>query len=100
MNLQPLALKKLPIILGYYAPFIEKPIKFWCQDESRFGLKTYPGRWITNKCIKPISPNQWKREAYWLYGAVEPLTGDAFYMEFSHVDTECFYAFLDLFSKN
>ena len=62
-------------------------------------MKTYPGRYITNKGVKPISPNQWKREAYWLYGAVEPLTGEAFYMEFTHVDTDCFHAFLELLSK-
>jgi len=85
--------------LGRYSPFVDKPLRFWCQDESRFGLKTYPGRWITNKGIKPISDKQWKRKAYWLYGAAEPLTGEAFYMEFSHVDTDCFHAFLDCFSR-
>jgi len=87
-------------LLSRYPAFIEQPIRFWCQDESRFGLKTQPGRFITNKGIKPIGIKQWKRQAYWLYGAIEPLTGEAFYMEYSLVDCDCFTSFLEQFSQS
>lgn len=36
--------------------------------------------------------------AFWLYGAVEPLSGNKFFWQFSHVDTDCYQRFLDEFS--
>jgi len=35
----------------------------------------------------------------WLYGAVEPLTGEGFFYEFTHLDTVCFEKFLELFAS-
>ena len=35
----------------------------------------------------------------WLYGAVEPLTGEEFFYEFTHLDTVCFEKFLELFAS-
>ena len=46
-----------------------------------------------------MGPIQWQLEAFYLYGAVEPLTGESFLLEFSHVDSVCFQAFLNEFSK-
>lgn len=66
------------------------------QDESRFGLKTLTGRRITAVGIKPIGEWQWQFKAFWLYGAVEPLTGEHFFWQFSHVDTDCYGQFLEL----
>jgi len=34
-----------------------------------------------------------------LYGAVEPATGESFFLQFSHVDTVCFGRFLDELSQ-
>lgn len=48
--------------------------------------------------VKPIGKTQWKRDTYWLYGAVEPETGEQFYLELSHVDQVCFKRFLTEFS--
>ena len=42
---------------------------------------------------------QWQFEAFYLYGAVEPLTGESFFLEFSSLDTVCFQVFLKEFSK-
>lgn len=42
---------------------------------------------------------QWLCTAFWLYAAVEPATGASFFLQFSHVDTTCYQAFLDQFSK-
>ena len=35
----------------------------------------------------------------WLYGAVESLTGEGFFYEFTHLDTVCFEKFLELFAS-
>jgi len=42
---------------------------------------------------------QWKFEAFYLYGAVEPLTGENFFLEFPYLNNVCFQAFLNEFSK-
>jgi hypothetical protein len=64
------------------------------QDESRFGLKTLSGRKITLQGVKPIGEWIWRFQAFWIYGAVEPLTGESLFWQFSHVDTECYQEFL------
>lgn len=77
----------------------ERPIRYFVQDESRFGLKTLISRLLTASGIKPIGTWQWLFKAFWLYGAVEPATGASFFWQFSHVDTECFQRFLAEFSQ-
>lgn len=74
-------------------------VRYWCQDETRLGLKTIQRRKITAKGVKPIGPVQWHREAMYLYGMVEPKTGESFFYEFSHLDSECFERFLNLVSQ-
>ena len=68
------------------------------QDESRFGLKTIAGPKITLKGVKPIGKLQWQFQAFWLYGAIEPLTGDSFFWQFSPVEPECYQQFLNEFA--
>ncbi len=41
----------------------------------------------------------WLFKAFWLYAAVEPATGASFFLQFSHVDTQCYQRFLNEFSK-
>lgn len=65
----------------------ERPIRYFAQDESRFGLKTLIGRLITACSVKPTGAWQWLFKAFWLYGAVEPVSGESFFLQFSHVDT-------------
>ncbi|KAM3098821.1 IS630 family transposase [Phormidesmis sp. 146-12] len=77
----------------------ERPIRYFAQDESRFGLHTLIGRLITAVGVKPIGSWQWMFKAFWLYGAVEPATGESFFLQFSHVDTDCYQWFLDEFSR-
>lgn len=74
------------------------PVRYFCEDESRFGLKTLISRLITMIGVKPIAPVQWSRESFWLYGAVEPSTGAHFFYEFSHLDSACFQRFIALFA--
>jgi len=75
----------------------ELPIRYFCEDESRLGLKTVCGRVITLIGVKPIAPVQWSRDNF--YGAVEPTSGAHFFYEFSHLDTACFQRFIDLFAR-
>jgi transposase len=41
----------------------------------------------------------WRRENFYLYGAVEPATGESFFYEFSHLDSSCFQSFLNHFCQ-
>ncbi|MBM0742144.1 IS630 family transposase [Phormidium sp. CLA17] len=77
----------------------ERPIRYFAQDEIRFGLHTFIGRLITACGVKPIGQWQWLFKAFWLYGAVESATGESFFLQFSHVDTVCYQWFLDEFSQ-
>jgi hypothetical protein len=43
-------------------------LRFFCQDETRIGLKTISGRKITAKGIKPKGKVQWQFKATYLYG--------------------------------
>lgn len=74
-------------------------IRYWCQDETRLGLKTIEHRKLTAFGVKPVGLGQWQRQTYYLYGVVEPKTGESFFYEFSHLDTDCFAEFLKLFSR-
>ena len=47
-----------------------RQVRYFCQDESRFGLKSLLGRRITLRGVKPVMPVQWQRDNFWLYGAV------------------------------
>jgi hypothetical protein len=65
-------------------------LKYWCQDETRMGLKTIERKKNTARGVKPIGLVQWNFKAYYLYGAVAPQTGESFGWEFSHLDSRCF----------
>ena len=63
------------------------------------GLHTLQRRKLTGKGIKPQEKVQWDFTYLWLYGAVEPLTGESFFYEFTHLDTVCFEKFLEQFAS-
>ena len=69
-----------------------------CQDETRLGLKTETGKLITAFGVKPVAPVLWKRDNFWLYGVVEPLSGWYFCQEYAHLNTEDFQKFIDALS--
>jgi hypothetical protein len=72
---------------------------FFCEDETRIGLKTISGRKITARGVKPKRKVQWQFKATYLYGVVEPATGEHFFYEFTHLNTDCFQIFLNLVSE-
>lgn len=89
-------------LLKQYAA-IEQPkyqrLRYFAQDYSRFGLKTTVGRLITSLGVKPLGSWQWQFKAFWLYGAVEPTTGEQLFLQFTHKGSECYQLFLDQFAN-
>ena len=74
-------------------------VRLFFQDESRFGLKTIKRRKITLKGCKPIGKIQQGYKNFYIYGVIEPETGENFFLEFSTVDKDCFQIFLSQLSK-
>ena len=54
---------------------------------------------ITLKGVKPIGKKQWKRGNFYIYGAVEPATGEQYYQEFSRLNYNCFQEYLKGFGQ-
>jgi transposase len=73
---------------------------YFCQDETRLGLQTIKGKMLTLKGVKPLGCVQWQRENFYLYGAVEIRSGNSYFYEFSHLDSQCFQLFVNQLSQN
>ena len=56
-------------------------VRLFCEDESRFGLHPFSYRCITLPGVKPIAKISYTYENFYLYGAVEPITGESFFLE-------------------
>ena len=48
--------------------------------------------------VKPIGKVQWDFKAFYIYGVVEPTTGESFFLEFSHLDSDCFQVYINQLS--
>lgn len=75
-----------------------KQLRYLAQDETRIGRKTETKRVITSRGVKPKAKVQWPREAFWLYGVVEPLTGWHWTQEYDKLNSENFQVFLNALS--
>ncbi|MFN6466465.1 MAG: IS630 family transposase [Nostoc sp. DedVER02] len=76
-----------------------KCVHYLCQDETRLGLKTLTGKVITACGVKPTVPVKWERENFWIYGAIEPFTGQHFQQEYPKLNGDYFQQFLDWLSQ-
>ena len=74
-------------------------IRTFYEDKARFGLFPVSYRRITLSGIKPIIRGSWTYENFYLYGAVEPITGQSFFLEMPWLNGACFQVFLDEFAK-
>lgn len=80
--------------------FSHLPVRCFFQDETRLGLhESQTRRRITARGVKPIQPMLPRYEYLWFYGAVEPASGESFFLELPALDTVCFQAFLTEFSE-
>jgi DDE superfamily endonuclease len=75
-------------------------VRVFCQDESRLGLRLPIRRRLTGYGVKPLQVVEPLYESYWLYAAVEPTTGDAFWWELPRLDADCFTLFLKKFGQH
>ena len=77
----------------------KRDITYWCQDETRLGVRTISGRKITLKGVKPKQIKQWSYKYYYVYGLIEPVGGRSFFFEFSHLNGDCFEIYLEKFAE-
>ena len=81
--------------------FSPRPVRLFAQDESRLGLhEGQTHRWLSAPGVKPLQKVLPRYEYFWLYGAVEPATGESFFLEMPALDTPCFQAFLTEFGRS
>lgn len=64
------------------------------QDEAGFGRINKPKYCWCRKGIRPSVPCHHIREYRYAYGAVEPLTGNGYFLVMSYCNTACMSIFL------
>lgn len=69
------------------------------QDEAGFGRINKPKYCWCEKGIRPVVPCHHIREYRYAYGAVEPLTGENFFLVLPQCNTNCTNVFLRELSK-
>jgi len=69
------------------------------QDEAGFGRINKPKYCWCKKGIRPSVPCHHIREYRYAFGAVEPLTGENFFLVLPYSNTECMNVFLEELSK-
>jgi DDE superfamily endonuclease len=79
-------------------PWPERPVRIFCLDESRFGLLPIQRRRLTFTGVKPLGTVQYRFENFYVYGAVEPTTGESFFLELPYLNSTNFQIFLNEFS--
>ncbi len=80
-------------------PANTRPVRVFSQDESRFGLLTVRRRRLTARGVPPIGSVQHIFEWFYVYGAVEPTTGDRFCLEWPYLNAEMFQLFVNAFAQ-
>jgi transposase len=74
-------------------------VRLWSPDESRCGLLPIIRQRITAKGVQPVLKTNFEHESFYLFGAVEPVTGEQFILELPHLNTANFQLFVDHFSR-
>ena len=76
-----------------------QPVKVFAQDETRLGLQPILRRRITAYGIQPVA-TVWQRfDNFYLFGAVEPTTGESFFLELPLLNSAMFQLWLDDFAQ-
>jgi len=68
------------------------------QDESRFGLRTVRRRRLTASGVQPVGVVQPVFAWFYVYGAVEPTTGERFFLELPDLNAESCQMFVNAFA--
>lgn len=77
----------------------EKEIRLFFQDEAGFGRINKPKYCWCQEGFRPSVPCHHIREYRYAYGAVEPMTGESFFLIMPYCNTICMNIFLDKLSK-
>lgn len=70
------------------------------QDEAGFGRINKPKYCWAKKGIRPLVPSHHIREYRYAYGAVEPTTGEGFFLVLPYCNTDCMKVFLKELSES
>lgn len=73
-------------------------MRLFLEDESRLGLHPDTRRRLTAPGVKPQQPVLPRYEYFWLYAAVEPMSGASLELEMPALDVACVQAFLNAFA--
>jgi transposase len=73
-------------------------VKVFTQDETRIGLLPIVRHRITACGVQPIAPVGHRFDNFYLVGAVEPLTGESFFLELPTLNTQTFQLWLEEFA--
>ena len=77
-----------------------KTVRLMFQDEAGFGRINKPKYCWCRKGIRPSVPCHHIREYRYVYGAVEPLTGDSCFLIMPYCNTVCMNVFLEHLSAS
>ena len=91
--------KKLNAKLHELMRSTSRNVRLMYYDEAGFGRINKPRYCWCKKGTRPCVPCHHIREYRYAFGAVEPLTGESFFLIFSHCDTVCVNAYLKELSK-
>jgi hypothetical protein len=75
-----------------------RPIRVFSQDESRFDLLTIRRRRLTARGVQPVGRVQHVFEWFYVYGAVEPISREHFFLELPYLNAESFQIFIGAFA--
>jgi transposase len=81
-------------------PAAERPGRIFCQDERRFGRLPRQRRRLTLTGVKPVGAVEYGFENFYVYGAVEPTTGESFCLELPYLNALNFQIVLHEFSHS
>ena len=74
-------------------------MRVFSQEESRCGLLTVRRRRLTARGVQPVGVIQHVFEWFYVYGAVEPTTGERFFLELPYLNADMFQLFIDAFAQ-
>lgn len=74
------------------------PVRLFAQDESRWSLRTIPRRRITARGVNPEGETVFSTETTWLYGCIDPLDGESFFLILPTLNAAMMQRFLDTFA--
>jgi hypothetical protein len=75
------------------------PVKVFAQDETRLGLQPLLRRRITACGVQPVATVSPQFDNFYLFGAVEPATGDSFFLELPLLNSTMFQLWLEDFAQ-